>query len=239
MIIADSREPKELLEMVGTLTPITVQMLEVGDYLWYDVDGCCIIVERKEIGDFLNSVVDGRLEDQATRLKAAADIPVMLREGMPFSINNKIHYVKQMKQWRDGVRMAPERATDFNTASLLGQQWALAYSAGLVMLTTSSMQETAMMLSIAYNSSQKEHHGSVYTGTRWLSSKASPQLACLATFPNLGIKKAQCVLNHFGTLAAVCEADIPQLMEVEGVGKQTATAIWEFVRGKKCRSVSI
>jgi ERCC4-type nuclease len=59
-IVVDSREPNEILELVKKLNYFTeVQNLEVGDIQFGN-----ILIERKDIGDLINSVRDNRLWEQ-------------------------------------------------------------------------------------------------------------------------------------------------------------------------------
>lgn len=66
----DSREPISVSGLQFG-APTTVTMLDTGDFLGVCADGAVILVERKEVGDLLNSVADGRLFDQCRRLRAA------------------------------------------------------------------------------------------------------------------------------------------------------------------------
>lgn len=66
----DSREPISVSGLQFG-APTTVAMLDTGDFLGVCADGIVILVERKEVGDLLNSIADGRLFDQCRRLREA------------------------------------------------------------------------------------------------------------------------------------------------------------------------
>jgi len=61
----DKREPKTIIRKVTKLAKendveYSVEVLPVGDYIWDD----CIVIERKTIQDFINSLRSGHLETQ-------------------------------------------------------------------------------------------------------------------------------------------------------------------------------
>jgi len=79
VVVVDKREeksgvPKILLKLGVSLR---YEFLEVGDYL---LPGD-ILIERKEVGDFLSSLLDGRLFDQASNLVEVSENPTILIEG--------------------------------------------------------------------------------------------------------------------------------------------------------------
>jgi len=100
-IVVDSREPKEILELVKKLNYITeVQNLEVGD-----IQISNILIERKDIGDLINSVRDNRLWEQLYNLKqqegykcfliVIGDIQNAIHPGIK-DIYRYIQYVKNL-----------------------------------------------------------------------------------------------------------------------------------------------
>ena len=67
-VIADSREPGWVQQMKLNGVPVAVDTLPAGDVQLFLDDGQVLLVERKVSGDFLGSIADGRLFDQASRL---------------------------------------------------------------------------------------------------------------------------------------------------------------------------
>ena len=59
-------------------------------------------------------------------------------------------------------------------------------------------------------------------------SSREEQEYVLAAFPNVGLKSARLLLEHFGSLKAVIEAEPEDLMAVDGIGEKTARAIWDL-----------
>lgn len=66
----DAREP-DAIRRLDFGVPAGTALLDAGDLLGLCADGAAILVERKTVPDLLASIGDGRLLDQASRLRAA------------------------------------------------------------------------------------------------------------------------------------------------------------------------
>ena len=44
------------------------------------------------------------------------------------------------------------------------------------------------------------------------------------------MKSARLLLDHFGSLKAVIDAEVEELASVHGIGEKTARAIWDLAR---------
>lgn len=107
MIIADSREPRPLIDLLGQMVPVEVATLHTGDYLIVDADGCTIGIERKSISDFLSSFGSRRLRQQLTRLRRAYR-PILLVEGF-YTVDQNMHIMLGRRStgwWHLAVQMA-------------------------------------------------------------------------------------------------------------------------------------
>ena len=81
MIIIDSREQNEEESYFKDKNiPYTRQALSCGDYAAEDSRGNRVVIERKEIKDFISSLFEGRLADQMSRL-SLEDLPILLISG--------------------------------------------------------------------------------------------------------------------------------------------------------------
>jgi len=79
----DSRIPN-ILKNKGI--PILFENLEIGDYIIGD-----IIIERKTSKDFIASVFDGRIFQQANKITSFTNRAILLIEGL---LQNELEYVK-------------------------------------------------------------------------------------------------------------------------------------------------
>ena len=101
---------------------VDVQTLAIGDFQIGDR----VVVERKRVRDFVDSLLDGRLLEQAHRLIAAAPRPLLLIEGGGLFTQRAVH----------------------NNA-LMGALATLTIDLGLPVVTTQDGEETARFLIIA------------------------------------------------------------------------------------------
>jgi ERCC4-type nuclease len=74
---------------------------------------------------------------------------------------------------------------------------------------------------------QQEESGPL--AKRWNKLVSKQRVEVLAAIPNLGNKKAQLLLDHFGTIAAVLCASQSELAKVEGIGPSTAATIEQIL----------
>lgn len=88
MLFCDSREAKATQElMLAVAGPGMVMKLECGDFALFDKDGHSLGIERKEVGDLLNSLREkqangvARLPDQLARMAMTYDYRILLIEG--------------------------------------------------------------------------------------------------------------------------------------------------------------
>lgn len=81
MIIIDTREPKEEVQYFDKHNIEYVrEALPCGDYASEDSDGNRVVIERKEILDFISSLFEGRLDSQMRRL-SQEKLPILVLAG--------------------------------------------------------------------------------------------------------------------------------------------------------------
>jgi len=68
ILLADSREPKDVVEMIKLEKDLDVQIrtLDCGDY---SDRRELVVIERKALSDFVNSLIHGRLHEQLLRIQ--------------------------------------------------------------------------------------------------------------------------------------------------------------------------
>ncbi len=88
-VVVDSREHATAVDVVDELKrlgcTVIEKTIEVGDY----VVSSTTVIERKKAMDFINSIIDGRLFDQARRLAEHYQNPIILIEGDPWRATSK------------------------------------------------------------------------------------------------------------------------------------------------------
>lgn len=203
-LIVDQREavgpvPKLLLERG---VRIKSQTMPVGDY----APSSKVVVERKSAADFVASLRDGRLFDQARRLSQAGHA-VVLVEGDTSEIT--AHVSRQ---------------------SYLGALASLVSDHSITVVTVPDAASTADFLYALARREQadgraipasrfQKRHGSSGEELRFLLEGA----------PGVGPVLADRLLGRFGTVAGVCAAPLDELEAVEGLGSERARTLHEVL----------
>lgn len=172
VVLVDTREHAE--EVVRYIKEsgcgVVKTKLEVGDYV-----AGRFVFERKSVQDFINSIIDGRLFDQATRLREAKLRPVIVIEG---------------NLWEE------LRYREISPNAVLGAQLAL-HGMEIGVLYTVDKTQTGALLCLA---AKKEIKSGVKTPkVRKKADVRSLQIALLASLPGIGPKRAEEFLRRYGT----------------------------------------
>ncbi|RME53769.1 DEAD/DEAH box helicase [Candidatus Woesearchaeota archaeon] len=209
-IYADHRERGSgvLRELAGLGVKVELKSLDIGDFLLSDR----VVVERKEVRDFVDSLIDGRLLSQAKDLKRyARPIIVIEGEGDVFSQRN-VH-----------------------PNAIRGALAALAIDFGITLLQTKSPAETAQLL-VAMARREQEFQG---RSPRLIAGKptslAELQEFIVGALPGIGVKLARPLLERFGSVRGVMNASENELRAVPLIGTAKAKRI-EDVLGAPYRS---
>ena len=202
--VVDFREtPSGIIDLMRA-RGIDVQTKHVtcGDVI---LDGV-VTVERKTAGDFIVSIIDGRLFRQVANLKKNCDHPVLLIEGNPFRTGVKVS--------RSAVRGALLSVqTVWNVPVVYSRSIEDSIELMLIMTHQFKKLSSVMPLRSGYR-------------PRRISTR---QLYVLQGFPGIGPHLAKRLLNHFGSVAAVLGASSEALRGVKGVGRVTAETIREVL----------
>ena len=200
-MIVDSRElptavPRELTRLD---VEVSGESLEIGDYILSDE----VAVERKETGDFLQSLIDGRLFPQLTALKAAYRRPVLIIEG---------------------GRLIGQRA--INPSAIHGALASIAIRVQVPIIWTQDAEETANLLyRMAYLEQVKAKKPLRTRTGEALSSDAKALEYILAGFPGVDTVTSRAILSELGSLETVFSSDMKTLQKVKGVGPKIAGTI--------------
>lgn len=205
-ITVDDRETSS--RVVGRLyelgTAITLERLEVGDY----AVGDRILVERKTVQDFMNTLVERDLFGQIKAMADAVPRPVLIIEGEDdlYSVRN-IH-----------------------PNAIRGTLAAITVDMGVALIRTRDADDTADTLYVlAQREGSERGERKVHPKKSYRSVREEQEYA-LAAFPNVGLKSARLLLEHFGSLKAIVDAEPEELAAVHGIGEKTARAIWDLAR---------
>ncbi|WP_292407896.1 MULTISPECIES: DEAD/DEAH box helicase [unclassified Methanoculleus] len=183
---------------------ITIERLESGDY----AIGDRILVERKTVQDFMNTLVERDLFGQIRAMAEAVPRPVLIIEG-----EDDLYAVRNIHP--NAVR---------------GTLAAITVDMGVALLRTKDADDTAEVLYVLAQRERSERGEHKVHPKKSYRSVREEQEYALAAFPNIGLKSARFLLEHFGSLKAIIDAEPEELASVHGIGEKTAHGIWDLAR---------
>lgn len=200
-IIADDREPPEVIEALQALEgcAVMVKRLALGDYQF----GEQLLFERKTLPDFVASIMDGRLFRQAARLAGAKSRALIILEGR---VKDIAHY---------GI----------SREALQGALVCVSAMFGIPLLRSFDPQETARLMAFSANQLKSAQNGAVSRNGRRPKGKQQLQLRILQELPGIGPARAHALLDRYGSIENIMQADERDLAQTPGVGKDTAQRI--------------
>jgi len=177
-------------------------------------------VQRKEIKDFIASILDGRLAKEVGQMQGHVSLPIVAIEG-------KV-------QWSDnGTLMHSSYGKPVTKAQYNGMLFSLMLK-GVQVMFTANPQETADLCRHLAEWSQKETHNS-------MDRRPGPDQASvwgkatnmdwakhlLQGFPGIGPQVASDIIKHFGRVPLQWTVTPAELLKVPGVGPTRAKALIE------------
>jgi ERCC4-type nuclease len=189
--------------------------LKVGDYFCGEITSegtyTGIPVERKEIGDYLRSMNDGRRDEQLYNMSYGFPLSYIVTIGSP-------------SRALRGTRMT----LNAYVSSLVGSSLKRAPDGvGGQVVTVNLEDETDFVLFLKYLD-EKVKEGSFARIPAMQKRVWKPEeflVYVVSSLPGIGAKTANNLLKYFGSVRGVMNASKEELMEVDGVGKKRAEEI--------------
>ncbi len=184
-ICVDSNEASQRRDILNYLrlcgVVVDIQKLTVCDYVVSDRVG----VERKDVADFLGSIKDGRLFNQANAMIEAYERPVLILEGQ--------------------VSRALRRSA-MKPAAVYGALSSLALDYGICVLPTEDTDTTGVLLQrLAYREQAKDSRAIQLRAVDRSLPLNKQQLFLLSGFQQIGTASAEDLLEKFDTPLKVIE----------------------------------
>ena len=211
-MLVSPTEPKMLREL-GSTSPVPESY--GADFLWPSSVWGLVGVQRKELSDFVASVMDGRL---------AMEIAQMQQLGL------KLLVLEGNESWtNDGYAMWTR--TRWSRSQHLGKLWSI-QSDGCWIATTQGVTDTSILLSLFTRWTAKQRHtGSTRTrptGDEWgKSGNREWAIHLLQGFKGIGPKQAEAIYEWFDGVPISWDVEVHDLMEVDGIGLKRAEALIE------------
>lgn len=204
-IVADYREKTGgvLKELLNHDVKVELKQLSVGDYQLSDR----VVVEYKRVGDFVDSIVDGRLLNQLRGLRSYPR-PIIVIEG-----EEDIYGVR---------RMHPN--------SILGMLSTITISYNIPILFTRTPSETASLFTLIAKRERESGGKGFQLHTQKPITATEQQEFIVSSLPGVGTGLAKRLLNRFKTINSLATADKEVLATVEKIGKKKAKEIYDILR---------
>ncbi len=212
MIIIDNREKRSIVpkQLENMNVPIEFTKLEVGDYVignW--------VFERKEASDYASSLISGHLNNQLYNMSFNFEVSTIIIEG--FMSEALMH-----RRLKKEVYLSSMAGTILKR-SPDGKQ-------GIInMVSTETPFDTAIFLKYFHDKCEN-YEPRLPEMERINFSKAQRMKYLVASFPNIGPRKAELLLEKFGSIQQLVNAEIEEMIKVKGIGKKIAKNIYDFVR---------
>ncbi|AMK16341.1 DEAD/DEAH box helicase [Methanobrevibacter olleyae] len=207
VVYVDSREGNsKVIRALDTIgVKVKINTMSVADYQVSEE----VAIERKTAKDFVDSIVDKRLFKQARMMMEEFKKPIIILEGDDFY------------------------SGFINPNAIRGAMTSIVLDYGISIIPTRTAEDTAAMIKRIAVREQKGEKRSIQIRTEKKPQNLwEQQLFIIESLPNIGPVNAKNLLEHFGSVKAVLEADEKQLQEVNGIGKKTAKNIREVIEGK-------
>lgn len=202
-VIIDHREPGFFSGLFDDADEVSTAQLSCGDFLIDD----CWVFERKTIKDLCVSLADGRLFKQGLRLLQSEYHPVVILEGRSSDINDC------------GMRRE----------AVQGALITLSVFFGLPVLRSLEPEETIRLIRYTVEQGMRFAEGGVHRAGYRPKGRKARQLYVLQSLPNIGRKRAEALLEHFGGVEAVMAASENELAKVDGIGIPIAEKVRNLV----------
>ncbi|NIA03824.1 MAG: DEAD/DEAH box helicase [Nitrospiraceae bacterium] len=204
-IIVDTREKLShaVRELMNFNVNIDIEQLDVGDYVLSD--DCAL--EFKNAKDFVSSIIDKRLFDQAGKLKSTYKKSFFIVEGDVFSVS----------------RIHPN--------AIRGALISIMVDFGVPIIFTKSPKESANYIyTIAMHLQRRYKDGFSSKVFDKPTSLGELQLKIAASLPGVGNTLAKPLIEHFGSLKRIADSEINDFLSIEKFGPKRAKGIYDLFR---------
>lgn len=205
--IVDDREPEELIVEVASHPEVEdwrVDRLDDGDIQFEDSN---LIIERKTPGDFISSLTEGHLRDQAERMAYRTDNSCILLEGELDDLFNREYGAM------------PEEAIRGAIASIFMREGVPTIPVG--------NQENLVDISVRLARKTIEDPSVRGISSGPVESDEPFAKRVYGCIEGIGPRTAETLYDRFETIPEMADSGVEELTELEGIGPKTAEKIAE------------
>jgi ERCC4-type nuclease len=205
VIVVDHREPADIVARLEELrVPVSVKQIYPGDYVVGEV-----AVERKTVSDFFSSLIKGRLFEQVQRLRESYPVPLVLVEGDMAAISE---YKNPRAFWGAFLKFALDDDVP-------------------LVFTPDQEQTCQVLVTLHKRVGARASEYGLRHKPKILELEAR-QRFLVQGLPSVGETLSQNLLERFGSVRAVFNADEHALAGVAKIGEKKAANIVTVVTAK-------
>lgn len=219
MIYLDYRERRIVPLALEIDNHVEITRLPVGDIVLLNGD-TCVLIERKEAHDLIDSIKNSRLWDQLARMQTQEKI-------LDFSIKRRVLLIH-------GNLLPAVVNERISWASVFGALMEIVYVYNVNVFSVETDYALVEFLRV-FLKREIEGKNDGTAKVRWerkiqyRKDDISWKLYILSSIPYVGEKTAKKLLERFGTIERISRASISELMKVEGIGKEKARVIYRLL----------
>lgn len=201
-VFADSREKGStiLKELINLGLSVETKNLDVADYIISERVG----IERKDVKDFVNSIIDKRLFSQIKNLKENFSNPLIILEG-----EEDIYSVRNI-----------------HPNAIRGMLATIAISFGIPIIRTKNQLDTAELIKVIAKREQDAESKDI--GVRLekkpLTTKEQQEFI-IESLPGIGPSLAKSLLLEFKTVKSLINAEPEKIQKVDKMGPKKTEEI--------------
>jgi len=199
MLTVDTREPEFFKKK------FTVAQLQVGDFVDTDLG---LGIERKNVFDLVHSVYSNKLERQLFELCSTFEYSFLIIEGRIQDLFFNHHTTHWTVKHHMGFLAS----------------YSLKFP-NLCILSTDNKSQTLTLLNAIAEKCVEPSAIGLETDFKEVKYRADPLLLQILVIPNIGLKRAKTLLEHFKHPFKLYNASIEEISKLDGFGEKTAESV--------------
>jgi ERCC4-type nuclease len=210
VIYVDNREKPTIIENGKKVFPdLIVKQLKIGD-----VESEEIVIERKEVADFLSSISDGRLQKQALQMQPFPHRYIIIEGDF------------------DQLRSKSRRYRRYSNKTIFGMIASLEMKYNVSVLRVNNNQQFWLLVNrLLYKKDDTKvvEYSKTYKPKIKAENKKDVYLSMICCIPGISEGKGKLITDNF-KLKELFTLEIDDLIKVKGIGKGLASKIKEVFK---------
>jgi ERCC4-type nuclease len=230
LIIIDDREDTQHPEAKELLGETLIDRLNAGDYVFLDRGNQFTGIERSEIGNLVQKILSGELEEQLRKCQDFYNSIILMVEGIYDGVDGLLAVYKLGSRGYYRCHVYPHTQYGFVMATLTSLS-----EMGIEIVQTPNFLSSMEVIRHIYTQrTRPEGERTLFKKTRAIQiptkltrNPAVPRLMALC--PRLPEKVAIRLINQYGSIWSILNTDEKELIKVEGFSKGLLSRLKESI----------